>query len=297
MAVGQAYLADKKFSEAETNFKEALRLEPDSPSCLDALARLYATCPIAAFRNGAEAVRLAERACELTKRKNPGMLDTLAAAYAEAGRFADAVKTAKEAQARAEALYDSKTAVGERAGASEAVSGRQGISPSAMKTDRARNDLPPASRHRAVLFGFALALGTLACYWPVQHYDYVSLDDNLYVTQAPLVQAGITGPGFKWAFTSVECGNWNPLVWLSHMLDTQLFGPEAGGHHVTNVLLHLVNVLLLFHILRTMTGAMWRSALAAALFAWHPLHVESVAWISERKDVLSTLFWLLTIWA
>ena len=112
----------------------------------------------------------------------------------------------------------------------------------------------------------------------------------------PLVQAGITWPGFKWAFTSVEGGNWNPLVWLSHMLDTQLFGPEAGGHHVTNVLLHLVNVLLLFAVLRAMT-ATWRSALVAALFAWHPLHVESVAWISERKDVLSTLFWLLTMWA
>ena len=168
-----------------------------------------------------------------------------------------------------------------------------------MTTDSAANDPPVPSRRRAWLLGFVLALGTLASYWPVQHYDYVNLDDPIYVYQAPLVQAGITSPGFKWAFTNVEGGNWNPLVWLSHMLDTQMFGPEAGagGRHVTNVLLHVANVLLLFALLLRMTGAAWPSAFAAALFAWHPLHVESVAWISERKDVLSTLFWLLTMWA
>ena len=114
LAVGQAYLADRKYSEAENNFKQALRLEPDSPICLNSLARLFATCPNADFRNGSEAVRLAERACELTKRKNPEMLDTLAAAYAEAGKFSDAVKTAREAQTQAEALYDSKTATAAR---------------------------------------------------------------------------------------------------------------------------------------------------------------------------------------
>ena len=166
-----------------------------------------------------------------------------------------------------------------------------------MKIDSAENDSRGASRLRAWLVAFALAVGTVACYWPAQHFDYVSLDDSIYVTEAPMVQAGITWPGFKWAFTSVDGGNWNPLVWLSHMLDIQMFGPEAGGHHVTNVLLHLANVLLLFGILRAMTGAIWPSALVAALFAWHPAHVESVAWVSERKDVLSTLFWLLTMWA
>jgi len=144
-----------------------------------------------------------------------------------------------------------------------------------MTTDSAANDPPVPSRRRAWLLGFVLALGTLASYWPVQHYDYVNLDDPIYVYQAPLVQAGITSPGFKWAFTNVEGGNWNPLVWLSHMLDTQMFGPEAGagGRHVTNVLLHVANVLLLFALLLRMTGAAWPSAFAAALFAWHPLHV------------------------
>ena len=147
------------------------------------------------------------------------------------------------------------------------------------------------------LIGLILTLGTLACYWPVHRFDFVNFDDPLYVYQTHMVQQGLTWQGFVWAFHSVLGGNWNPLVWLSHMADCQRFGLAAGGHHVTNLLLHVANVLLLFLVLNKMTGALWRSAFAAALFAWHPMHVESVAWISERKDVLSTLFWLLTMGA
>lgn len=147
------------------------------------------------------------------------------------------------------------------------------------------------------LIGLGLAGGTLACYWPARHFAFVNFDDPLYVYQAPMVRRGLSWPGVAWAFHSVQGGNWNPLIWLSHMADCQVFGLEAGGHHFTNIVLHAANVLLLFLILRGITGALWRSALVAAIFAWHPLHVESVAWVSERKDVLSTLFWLLTLWA
>src|ERR1700722_3858656 len=156
-----------------------------------------------------------------------------------------------------------------------------------------------ANRERALAWLVALVLiaGTLACYWPVRHFDYVNYDDWVYTYDSPMVTRGLTWEGFKWALTSVDGGNWHPLIWLSHMADYRIFGPAAGGHHLTNVLLHVANALLVFVVLRAMTGALWRSAFAAALFAWHPLHVESVAWISERKDVLSTLFWLLTMWA
>ena len=142
-----------------------------------------------------------------------------------------------------------------------------------------------------------LAFGTLACYWPVRHFEFVNLDDPLYVYQTPIVQRGLSWPGVAWAFKCVKGGNWHPLVWLSHMADCQLYGMTPGGHHVTNLLLHLANACLLFLILKRMTGATWRSGFAAAIFAWHPLHVESVAWVSERKDVLSTLFFMQTLWA
>ncbi len=147
------------------------------------------------------------------------------------------------------------------------------------------------------LIGVVLALGTLACYWQTRHFEFVDIDDQLYVYKCPMVERGLSWPGVVWAFHSVEGGNWNPLIWLSHMADSQIFGPSAGGHHVTNFLLHAINACLLFFVLREMTGAIWRSGFVAAIFAWHPLHVESVAWVSERKDVLSTLFWLLAMWA
>ncbi|HZQ47645.1 MAG TPA: hypothetical protein VFC07_11565, partial [Verrucomicrobiae bacterium] len=152
-------------------------------------------------------------------------------------------------------------------------------------------------RRLVCLVGLVLAFGTLAAYWPVRHFKFVNLDDPLYVYQTHMVRQGLSWAGFVWAFQNVLGGNWNPLVWLSHMADCQLFQLSPGGHHLTNLLLHIANVLLLFLFLNRTTGAVWRSGFAAALFAWHPLHVESVAWVSERKDVLSTLFWLLTMLA
>ncbi len=147
------------------------------------------------------------------------------------------------------------------------------------------------------LLGAILVFGTLACYWPVRHSQFINLDDPTYVYESAMVKHGFSWPGFVWAFKSFDGGNWNPLIWISHMADCQLFGLHPGWHHVTNVLLHAANAMLLFYVFRLMTGAIWRSALVAAIFAWHPMHVESVAWVAERKDVLSTLFWLLTMWA
>ncbi|MEE9370218.1 MAG: tetratricopeptide repeat protein [Sedimentisphaerales bacterium] len=142
----------------------------------------------------------------------------------------------------------------------------------------------------------ALFLTTLAVYLPVRNHDFIDFDDYLYVTDNSNVQAGLTWQGIKWAFTTTQAYNWHPLTWISHMLDCQLYGLNPAGHHFTNVLFHIINTLFLFMLLRLLTGSLWRSAFVAALFALHPLHVESVAWVSERKDVLSTFFWILTIW-
>ncbi|HEV2394357.1 MAG TPA: hypothetical protein VG146_18565, partial [Verrucomicrobiae bacterium] len=142
-----------------------------------------------------------------------------------------------------------------------------------------------------------LAFITVACYWPITRNGFVLFDDPRYIYQNPHVKAGLTWAGVAWAFTTGYASNWHPLTWISHMLDCQIFGISPGGHHFTNLLLHAINSVLLFLLLRQMTGAFWRSAFVAALFAWHPLHVESVAWAAERKDVLSTLFFLLTLWA
>jgi tetratricopeptide (TPR) repeat protein len=128
-------------------------------------------------------------------------------------------------------------------------------------------------------------------------YDFVNFDDDLYVYKAPAIQAGLTVKGLALAFTSPHARNWHPLPTISHMLDCQLYDLKAGGHHVTNIVLHTIAVLLLFRVLRQMTGALWKSATVAALFAVHPLHVESVAWVSERKDVLSAVFFLLMLGA
>jgi Flp pilus assembly protein TadD len=142
-----------------------------------------------------------------------------------------------------------------------------------------------------------LAVAVLAAYSPVLHFDFVSYDDPDYVTANPHVQAGLTWAGVAWAFRSSFAGNWFPLTWLSHMLDSTLFGPDSGWHHFTNVWIHALSTLLWFAVLKRLTGARWRSALVAFLFALHPLHVESVAWVAERKDVLSGLFWVLTLWS
>jgi hypothetical protein len=132
---------------------------------------------------------------------------------------------------------------------------------------------------------------------PVLDNDFINYDDTAYVTECPQVQAGLTRDSVRWAFTTREASNWHPLTWLSLMLDRQLFGPRPFGFHLTNLLLHLANTVLLFVVLRAMTGLRWRSAFVAALFALHPLHVESVAWVAERKDVLSTFFALLALLA
>ena len=140
-----------------------------------------------------------------------------------------------------------------------------------------------------------LALATLAVYFPVSHYGFVDYDDSGYFFENPHVLTGLTGPNIEWAFTSGEDANWHPLTWLSLMLDATLFRPGPAAPHLTNVLLHMANSILLFLVFLRMTGAIWRSAAVAMLFAIHPLHVESVAWISERKDVLSGFFGLLAL--
>jgi Flp pilus assembly protein TadD len=142
-----------------------------------------------------------------------------------------------------------------------------------------------------------LALITLLVYWPVRNAGFVVFDDPDYVTNNSHVQAGLTWSGVKWAFTTWNASNWHPVTWLSHMVDASLFGPNPGAQHFINVLLHTANVLLLFLFLFRTTSKVWPAAFVAALFAWHPLHVESVAWISERKDVLSTFFGLLSLLA
>lgn len=140
-----------------------------------------------------------------------------------------------------------------------------------------------------------LTVVTFAVYWQVNAYDFINFDDNLYISENNYIQSGVTPDGFQWALTTKISGLWNPLVWLSFMFDYQLFGLNAGGYHLTNLFLHILSSLLLFWLFHRMTGALWRSAFVAGLFALHPLHVESVAWISERKDVLSAFFWMLTL--
>jgi tetratricopeptide (TPR) repeat protein len=157
---------------------------------------------------------------------------------------------------------------------------------------------PPAPRGRPEVLITLLLMGlTLAAYARACGNDFVNYDDDVYVTHNPHVGAGLTAADAAWAFTTTRAGNWHPLTWLSLQLDATLYGLNPAGFHVTNVLLHIANCLLVFAVLWPLTGAVWRSGLVAALFAWHPLHVESVAWVAERKDVLSTLFGLLAIGA
>ena len=142
-----------------------------------------------------------------------------------------------------------------------------------------------------------LVLAVVAVFGQTAHHEFIDYDDDEYVYNNPVVAQGLTSKGIVWAFTGVHANNWHPLTWLSHMLDCQLYGLYPGGHHLTNVLLHTATVIALFLVLRRMTGALWRSAFVAAVFAIHPLRVESVAWVAERKDVLSGLFFMLTIGA
>jgi tetratricopeptide (TPR) repeat protein len=171
-----------------------------------------------------------------------------------------------------------------------------------MSTDR----LSSGQIEKLVLL--VLALVTLVAFWQVRYCQFVTYDDHLYVYDNPHVRQGLTREGVRWAFTTSHASNWHPLTWLSLQLDAQIYPlgdkiaprdlkTQAAGFHLTNVLLHTANVLLLFWVLRRMSGAIWPSAVVAGFFALHPLHVESVAWVSERKDVLSTLFWMLALWA
>ena len=142
-----------------------------------------------------------------------------------------------------------------------------------------------------------LIVMTLAPYLQVRNHEFTNYDDDDYVTDNPYIRKGWTREGLSWALRSRMHGHWHPVTWLSHMTDCELFGLNAGGHHLSSVFLHILNTLLLFLVLKRMTGALLRSAFVAALFAIHPAHVESVAWVADRKDVLSTLFWMLGMWA
>jgi tetratricopeptide (TPR) repeat protein len=146
-----------------------------------------------------------------------------------------------------------------------------------------------------VMLAAVLGLLTFALYAPVLQHGFVTYDDTAYVTANPRVQAGLTAANIPWAFTSLVSANWHPLTLLSHMLDCQLYGLRPWGHHLTSILLHALNTVLVFLLLHRLTGAKWRSAMVAALFGWHPLHVESAAWVAERKDVLSACFGFLTL--
>ncbi|HUN54594.1 MAG TPA: tetratricopeptide repeat protein [Smithella sp.] len=156
-------------------------------------------------------------------------------------------------------------------------------------------DLHVTKRNASILAVLVMVALILFVYWPVQSYNFINYDDQGYVTSNDLVRTGFTRNNLLEAFSNHYLGNWHPLTMVSHMLDWQLYGSHAGGHHWTNVIIHILNTILLFLLLRTLTGAMWRSAFVATLFAIHPINVESVAWIAERKNVLSTFFWIGTL--
>ena len=151
-------------------------------------------------------------------------------------------------------------------------------------------------RNRKVAVALLLLGGVLLVYLPVKDHPFISYDNSLYVTQNWRAQEGLSWENVKWALVALEAGFWHPLTWLTHMADCQFYGLTPRGHHVTNLVIHAVNVGVLFWVLQQMTGALWCSAVVAGMFGLHPLNVESVAWVAERKNVLSTLFWLLTMW-
>jgi tetratricopeptide (TPR) repeat protein len=152
-------------------------------------------------------------------------------------------------------------------------------------------------KHRNIVVSVLLFIITCIAYWQIANCGFVNFDDDSYVVENSRVQGGLTLSNIVWAFSTFDVGNWHPVTWLSFMLDYQLFGLSSRAYHLTNLFLHIINTILLLYVLNRMTQAFWQSAFVAALFALHPLHVESVAWIAERKDVLSAFFWLLTIGA
>ena len=151
-------------------------------------------------------------------------------------------------------------------------------------------------RSSTVLASIFLVSIVLIVFWKTISHDFIEYDDNVYVYKNSNVSEGLSLKSIIWAFTDVNTGNWHPMTWLSHMLDSQLFGLNPAGHHFTNLLLHTMNTILLFFVFNVMAKDFWRSLFVAALFAVHPLHVESVAWIAERKDLLSSFFCMLTLW-
>jgi tetratricopeptide (TPR) repeat protein len=171
------------------------------------------------------------------------------------------------------------------------------ISAKSKRQNHALHLTDPVSFKTVMWFAAVLMAIIVFIYAPVLHYGFLSYDDPAYVSNNSQVMRGFTVQGVWWAFTTGHASNWHPVTWLSHMLDVQMYGMNAGRHHLTNLLFHIANALLLFLLLYRTTGAWRRSAMVAILFAAHPLHVESVAWIAERKDVLSTLFWMLTMHA
>jgi tetratricopeptide (TPR) repeat protein len=165
-----------------------------------------------------------------------------------------------------------------------------------MTTEQSTH-VPARFRWTSGLLTVLLVVATVVAYWRVCGNDFISYDDPIYVVDNPEVKKGLTADSITWSFTSTYAGYWQPLTWLSFQLDQQIFGPAPWGYHFTNLLLHVANTVLLFWAFLWMTGAVWPSFVVAAFFALHPLHVESVAWVTERKDVLSTLFWMLTLLA
>ncbi len=156
---------------------------------------------------------------------------------------------------------------------------------------------PSKSRTTPYIISLVLTAMVWVVYGQTLYHKFVSYDDNGYIYENPVVKKGLTLHGIAWAFSYGDIGHWHPVTWITHMLDCQFYGLWASGHHLTNVLLQCASAVLLFLVLRQMTGALWRSAFVAAVFAVHPLHVESVAWVAERKDVLSGFFFMLTLWA
>jgi Flp pilus assembly protein TadD len=152
-------------------------------------------------------------------------------------------------------------------------------------------------RRHLLLMCLLLSLLTLAVYWQAANFEFVNLDDPLYITENHHVQTGLTGKGLVWAFSFTDIAYWHPMTWLSLMLDYEIYGLSPKGYHLTNLLLHILSALFLFLALNRMTGSLWQSGFVASLFALHPLNVESVAWAVERKNVLSSLFWMLTLWS
>lgn len=150
--------------------------------------------------------------------------------------------------------------------------------------------------NKNLIVALVLTFVILAIYAQVLGFDFINIDDDIYIIENPFVSRGVNFTNFKWALTAFHASNWHPLTWLSHQLDASFFGLSAGGHHAVNVGFHIANSILLFALVKRLTGAFWKSAIVAALFAVHPAHVESVAWVAERKDVLSTLLWLGTTW-